>query len=95
MKKIAFIIRSFPQKYDTFVINQILNAHNAGYEIRIFPQTLEELNNASQPEIIEHHGLMEKVIKLMWEENNLIWLIPQIRLTKAQQSILNCKNLQL
>jgi len=63
MKKIAFLLNRFPLKSETFIINQILNAHNAGYEIRIFPQILENLEDASLPEIIEHYGLMDKVIK--------------------------------
>jgi len=52
----------FPEETKTFEINHILNACNAGFEIRIFPQKSKELKDSSQPEIIEHYGLMDKVI---------------------------------
>jgi colanic acid/amylovoran biosynthesis glycosyltransferase len=63
MKKIGFIINRFPPKTSAFVTNQILNAHNAGYEIGIFPRALNETDDVCQPEIVNHYGLMDKVIK--------------------------------
>ena len=72
MKKIGFIINEFPPITSAFVTNQILNAHNAGYEIGIFPRTLNETNDVCQPEIIKHYGLMDKVIKpISFELNKL------------------------
>ncbi len=72
MKKIAFLINEFPPKTSAFVTNQILNAHNAGYEIGIFPRILNETHDVCQPEIIKHYGLMDKVIKpIPFELNKL------------------------
>ena len=72
MKRIAFLLVYFPAKFQTFVINQILNAHNAGYDIRIFPQYLSKPEGVSQAELIECHNLMNKVIKpIPFELNKL------------------------
>ena len=73
MKKIAFIVIYFPEKAKTFEINHILNAHDAGFEIRIFPiYLLQEIKESSQPEIIKRYDLMDKVIKpIPFELNKL------------------------
>jgi len=63
MKRIAFLVNFFPQKYATYVTYQILNALNAGYDVRIFPQIYKKLEDASQPELIKRYGLMEKIVK--------------------------------
>ena len=63
MKKIAFLVSRFPDKTKTFEVNHIMNALNFGYEISIFPQNTQELKDSSQPEIIEHYGLMDKVMQ--------------------------------
>jgi colanic acid/amylovoran biosynthesis glycosyltransferase len=63
MKKIAFILQFFPDKARTFEVNHIINAANAGYDIRIFPSVLRGINNSSQVEIIDRYGLMNKVIE--------------------------------
>lgn len=63
MKKIAFVVDFFPTPYGPYIINQILNALNAGYEIAIFPGILNEAHDSCQPEIIKHYGIMDKIIK--------------------------------
>lgn len=63
MKKIAFLLSRFPDKTKTFEINHILNALNAGYEISIFPQNIQELKDSSQTDILEHYGLMDRVVQ--------------------------------
>jgi len=63
MKKIAFILQFFPDQARTFEVNHIINAANAGYDIRIFPSILRGINDASQAEIIERYGLMDKVVE--------------------------------
>ena len=72
MKKIAFLINRFPPKTSAYVINQILIAHNAGYEIGILPIILNEKDDFCQPELIKQYDLMDKVIKpIPFELNKL------------------------
>lgn len=59
MKKIVFLLSIFPAKTTTFETHHILNAHNAGFEIRIFLQYLAEIKESGQPVIIAHCSFME------------------------------------
>ena len=79
MKKIAFILTKFPEKTKTFELNQILNAYNAGYDIRIFPHYMKDIEESGQREITERYGFMDKIIKpTPFELNKLkrvVWIL--------------------
>ena len=83
MKRIAFLLSIFPEKHKTFEINHMLNAHHAGYEIRIFPHILREPEYSSQPEILMQCGFMDRVITpVIFEINKakrIEWLLNTLR----------------
>jgi colanic acid/amylovoran biosynthesis glycosyltransferase len=63
-KRIAIITRQFPTPSETFVVHQVIDAIELGYDVGIFVKEKGELSESTQREEIEQYHLMEKTVVL-------------------------------
>lgn len=62
MKTIIFKIGSFPLLSETFIMNQIVMAINAGYDVEIVISNLADIKKSKQGGILETYNIDKKII---------------------------------
>lgn len=68
---VVFKTNSFPTFSETFIVSNIIEAINAGFEIKIIVDSINEKTNTSQPNLLEQYGLLDKVLKFDQPKGNL------------------------
>ena len=64
VKQISYVVNAFPVISETFIVNQIIAAINAGYSINIFAKKLLDPQISSQERLINQYSLMNKCIEM-------------------------------
>jgi colanic acid/amylovoran biosynthesis glycosyltransferase len=59
-KSIVFILGGFPYASETFITNHIVETIAAGYDVRIYTNHLNTIEESSQKELIQRYGLLNK-----------------------------------
>ena len=62
--KIAYLVNIFPVISETFIVNQVIAAIDAGYSVNIFARKLLSLKESSQEDLLSRYKLMSKCIKM-------------------------------
>lgn len=62
-KAIAFKLLSFPNRSETFIVNQLILANLLEYEILIFVNKKFPIENSAQHELIKKHEIDKKIIE--------------------------------
>ncbi|MDK2772951.1 MAG: glycosyltransferase, partial [Flavobacterium sp.] len=68
MKSICFIIHTFPQLSETFVVNQIIGAQQKGFQVKVLTQKLLSFDTSSQKVILEKNNILNHTIVV---QNNI------------------------
>lgn len=63
MKTICFVVPEFPSVSTTFVTTQIIGAKQQGYHVYVLTDKLEDLEQASQRDLIESHAIFNNIIE--------------------------------
>lgn len=80
--KILFSVNGFPAKSETFIVNHIVAAIDAGMDVSILANHKQPLEAASQKEIILKYNLLDKVIeKTLMPSGKIARLILSIKLS--------------
>lgn len=72
---IVFKTKMFPTVSETFVTSNIVAAIKAGLSVKIVVDTVNPLNNSSQPELLQEYGLMDKVTSIRLPKSSFVRLI--------------------
>jgi colanic acid/amylovoran biosynthesis glycosyltransferase len=60
---IVFKTNSFPTFSETFIVSNIREAIDAGFEVKIIVDAINPKTNTSQPNLLARYGLLDKVFK--------------------------------
>jgi len=60
-KKLCFIIGAFPEKSETFITNQIINAIDEGFDVKISVKKLNSLKNTTQKSLFERYEILRRI----------------------------------
>lgn len=60
-RKICFVVGAFPQPTETFVINQIIGAINAGYEVNVLTHRLAREGVSTQIDLLQEYNLFDRI----------------------------------
>lgn len=61
-KRIVHVLSSFPSKSETFIINLIVASINQGSEAKILADNISNIQNSSQPEILDEYNLFNEAL---------------------------------
>ncbi|PNQ72109.1 hypothetical protein C1T31_13475 [Hanstruepera neustonica] len=64
MKKICFLVPSFPNVSETFVVNQLIASQKAGYDILVLTLTYLGVANSSQSEVLKKYNI-DQVVRVL------------------------------
>lgn len=60
-KRIVFLLGGFPYASETFITNHIVETIESGYDVNIYANHLNTIDDSSQRELIEKYELLDKV----------------------------------
>lgn len=63
-KQVVFKFHGFPTMSETFITGNIIAAIRAGYDVKLLVNQVNSMSQASQPDLIEHYGLMGRIVRL-------------------------------
>ncbi|WP_159023051.1 glycosyltransferase [Formosa sp. L2A11] len=63
MKTICFVVSTFPNTSETFIVNQIIEAKRKGLKVKVLTYSLNPFKESSQEALLNTYGIKEDVLK--------------------------------